>query len=77
MDIHSGGEDLKFPHHDNELAQSEAFMHGDAPSCRCALGCFLALIVVYYPVFKFAHHDIELAQSEALVYGDAPSCRCA
>lgn len=21
MDIHSGGEDLKFPHHDNELAQ--------------------------------------------------------
>lgn len=25
MDIHSGGEDLTFPHHDNELAQSEAF----------------------------------------------------
>jgi len=24
IDIHSGGEDLKFPHHDNELAQSEA-----------------------------------------------------
>lgn len=24
MDIHSGGFDLKFPHHDNELAQSEA-----------------------------------------------------
>jgi len=24
MDIHAGGEDLKFPHHDNELAQSEA-----------------------------------------------------
>lgn len=27
IDIHSGGEDLKFPHHDNELAQSEAY-HG-------------------------------------------------
>ncbi|KAI0221412.1 cysteinyl-tRNA synthetase [Massospora cicadina] len=27
MDIHSGGEDLAFPHHDNELAQSEAY-HG-------------------------------------------------
>lgn len=27
IDIHSGGEDLTFPHHDNELAQSEAF-HG-------------------------------------------------
>lgn len=24
MDIHSGGVDLMFPHHDNELAQSEA-----------------------------------------------------
>ena len=28
MDIHSGGVDLKFPHHDNELAQSEA-CHGN------------------------------------------------
>ena len=27
LDIHSGGEDLKFPHHDNELAQSEAYFH--------------------------------------------------
>lgn len=27
MDIHSGGIDLAFPHHDNELAQSEAFHH--------------------------------------------------
>jgi len=23
MDIHSGGIDLAFPHHDNEIAQSE------------------------------------------------------
>lgn len=23
MDIHSGGVDLMFPHHDNELAQAE------------------------------------------------------
>ena len=30
MDIHSGGVDLTFPHHDNELAQSEAYFceHG-------------------------------------------------
>lgn len=27
MDIHTGGSDLRFPHHDNELAQSEAFYH--------------------------------------------------
>jgi cysteinyl-tRNA synthetase len=25
IDIHSGGDDLKFPHHDNEIAQSEAY----------------------------------------------------
>ena len=29
MDIHSGGEDLCFPHHDNELAQSEAHFGHD------------------------------------------------
>jgi cysteinyl-tRNA synthetase len=29
MDIHSGGIDLAFPHHDNELAQSEAY-HKDS-----------------------------------------------
>lgn len=29
LDIHSGGIDLRFPHHDNEVAQSEAFYdHG-------------------------------------------------
>lgn len=25
IDIHAGGEDLKFPHHANEIAQSEAY----------------------------------------------------
>ena len=29
MDVHAGGVDLKFPHHDNEICQSEAF-HGCA-----------------------------------------------
>ncbi len=24
LDIHTGGEDLRFPHHDNELAQASA-----------------------------------------------------
>lgn len=27
LDIHSGGVDLMFPHHDNELAQSEVRFH--------------------------------------------------
>lgn len=29
MDIHTGGIDLAFPHHDNELAQSEAYFEND------------------------------------------------
>ena len=29
IDIHTGGIDLKFPHHDNELAQSEAYYDND------------------------------------------------
>ncbi|KAF4520784.1 hypothetical protein B566_EDAN011436, partial [Ephemera danica] len=29
LDIHTGGVDLKFPHHDNELAQAEAFYDND------------------------------------------------
>ncbi|XP_071954766.1 cysteine--tRNA ligase, cytoplasmic-like [Antedon mediterranea] len=29
MDIHTGGVDLKFPHHDNELAQAEAYYNND------------------------------------------------
>ena len=26
MDIHTGGVDLKFPHHDNEIAQAEVLL---------------------------------------------------
>lgn len=29
IDVHSGGLDLKFPHHDNEIAQSEAYYNCD------------------------------------------------
>ncbi|CAG0900024.1 unnamed protein product [Cyprideis torosa] len=29
IDIHTGGFDLKFPHHDNELAQAEAYFDND------------------------------------------------
>ncbi|BGP41854.1 cysteinyl-tRNA synthetase [Rhodotorula kratochvilovae] len=36
MDVHSGGVDLAFPHHDNELAQSEAFHN-----CRQWVNYFL------------------------------------
>ena len=33
IDIHGGGNDLKFPHHENELAQSSC-VHGGAPLSR-------------------------------------------
>src|SRR6218665_207400 len=31
MDIHSGGIDLRFPHHDNEMAQAEAYYNTPKP----------------------------------------------
>ncbi len=34
IDIHAGGEDLRFPHHTNELAQAEAYLH-TSPECSC------------------------------------------
>jgi cysteinyl-tRNA synthetase len=36
LDIHSGGIDLSFPHHDNEMAQSEAYY-----GCRQWVNYFL------------------------------------
>ncbi len=33
IDIHGGGQDLVFPHHENEIAQSTC-AHGGAPYCR-------------------------------------------
>lgn len=32
IDVHSGGVDLEFPHHENEIAQSEAY-YGESPWC--------------------------------------------
>ena len=37
MDIHAGGEDLVFPHHENEVAQSEAA--NDAPFAKYWMQC--------------------------------------
>jgi len=35
IDLHGGGVDLKFPHHENEIAQSEGAMGGDCVFCNC------------------------------------------
>lgn len=34
FDIHAGGMDLIFPHHENEIAQSEAYLHCQQPFAR-------------------------------------------
>ncbi|KXZ56656.1 hypothetical protein GPECTOR_1g591 [Gonium pectorale] len=39
LDIHTGGEDLRFPHHDNELAQAEAYYHSEG--CKQWVNYFL------------------------------------
>lgn len=36
FDIHGGGQDLQFPHHENEIAQSEAAHSDDGKSCKMA-----------------------------------------
>ncbi|EMC94126.1 hypothetical protein BAUCODRAFT_74977 [Baudoinia panamericana UAMH 10762] len=41
IDVHSGGIDLAFPHHDNELAQSEAFWHESGKDSRQWVNYFL------------------------------------
>ena len=38
MDIHTGGVDLKFPHHDNEIAQAEV----NSSSCLKLLNLIFA-----------------------------------
>jgi cysteinyl-tRNA synthetase len=42
VDIHTGGEDLRFPHHDNELAQAEAHFHHEYRGCACNGGAAAA-----------------------------------
>ena len=38
IDIHGGGPDLRFPHHENEIAQSEAANHAPLANCWMHVG---------------------------------------
>jgi cysteinyl-tRNA synthetase len=42
LDIHSGGIDLAFPHHDNEIAQSEV--------------CFVIISMLTFTNLEFPRH---------------------
>ncbi|MBN8527240.1 MAG: cysteine--tRNA ligase [Planctomycetes bacterium] len=50
FDIHGGGDDLKFPHHENEIAQAEA--HGDAYA-----SCWMHNGLVQYEGVKVGKSD--------------------
>ena len=39
FDVHGGGLDLRFPHHENELAQSTAAGRPRSPGCGCTPPC--------------------------------------
>ena len=39
FDIHGGGQDLQFPHHENEIAQSEGASGGRSSTSGCTTGC--------------------------------------
>ena len=54
FDIHGGGDDLKFPHHENEIAQAEA--HGD----RYAQ-CWMHNGLVQYEGAKVSKSDPRMA----------------
>ncbi len=54
FDIHGGGDDLKFPHHENEIAQSEA--HGDSYAA-----CWMHNGLVQYGGRKIAKSDERMA----------------
>ena len=49
MDIHSGGIDLAFPHHDNELAQSEAYWQDEGHYNRQWVNYFLHMGKTSHP----------------------------
>lgn len=56
LDIHTGGIDLAFPHHENEIAQSEVFhqcqqwgnyfLHSGKPGLRQTSFCFCQLCLL-------------------------------
>ncbi|MCO5580973.1 hypothetical protein L7F22_034848 [Adiantum nelumboides] len=53
MDIHSGGVDLMFPHHDNEIAQSEAYFDSDQ---------WVKLLLPHWPPAHRRSQDVQVAQ---------------
>jgi len=77
LDIHSGGEDLRFPHHDNELAQAEAHYH--ACGCQQWVNYFLHtghLSIEGLKMSKSLKNFITIRQAMHLLLGLPPWSTC-
>lgn len=72
IDLHGGGDDLRFPHHENEIAQSEAFS-GRAPFARF----WLHNALMKPPVGEEMHRHLGnfVAIKDALAAYDADAIR--
>ena len=77
MDIHSGGVDLKFPHHDNEIAQSEA-----AFGCNNWVNFFLhnghlhiQVRAHFLPLILFIFHSFT-GMDDLMITGKYRDARC-
>ena len=44
IDIHAGGQDLAFPHHENEIAQSEALTGKPLRVIGCIMGILILIM---------------------------------
>lgn len=69
MDIHSGGIDLAFPHHDNELAQSEAYFHDCSKGEHSWVNYFLVRFLmpsITLPISERMHADDGTAHGPSL-----------
>ncbi len=60
FDVHCGGIDLRFPHHDNELAQSEAY-HGNHQWCNYFMHCGSLTVQTRRP--DGASEDVKMSKS--------------
>lgn len=58
MDIHGGGFDLRFPHHDNELAQSEVrkLQGAQMSNSHCSKAIIRIQFIIQYRLMLHSHH---------------------
>lgn len=71
LDIHTGRADLKFPHHDNELAQAEVTM---ALLHYLTVKDKVLLIVISFCNASILENTMGLIQGSSLMLVQSPKC---